>query len=66
MTKASDLRSLNKEDLNNKLTALSDELLKLNYQKRIGGLEKPHRFREIRKEIARVKTILNEKTSEAH
>lgn len=59
--KASELRNLNKDDLAQKLTALSEELLKLYYQKRIGGLDKPHVFRNVRKEIARVKTILKEK-----
>lgn len=59
--KANELRNLNKDDLIQKINSLSDELLKLNYQKRIGGMDKPHKFRSIRKEIARVKTILKEK-----
>ena len=58
--KASELRNLNKDDLNQKLDSLYQELLKLNYQKRIGGLDKPHQYRVIRKDIARVKTILRE------
>lgn len=56
-----ELRNLNKDDLVQKLNSLSEELLKLNYQKRIGGLDKPHKFTQVRKEIARVKTILREK-----
>lgn len=51
---------MNKDDLLQKLTSLSQELLKLYYQKRIGGLDKPHVFRTVRKDIARVKTILKE------
>ncbi len=58
--KASELRNLNKEDLTQKLSASYEELLKLNYQKRIGSMDKPHKFRVARKEIARIKTILRE------
>lgn len=58
--KVAELRNLNKEDLTQKLTTLQDELLKLNYQKRVGNLEKPHRFKAIRKEMARIKTVLRE------
>jgi large subunit ribosomal protein L29 len=59
--KASELRNLNKDDLTQKLQLLSQELLKLYYQKRIGSLDKPHLFRNVRREIAQVKTILQEK-----
>lgn len=59
--KAVELRNLNKEDLEQKLSSLYDELLKLNYQKRVGNLEKPHRFKGIRKEVAQIKTVLREK-----
>jgi len=58
--KVAELRNLNKEDLAQKLGGLHDELLKLNYQKRVGNLEKPHRFKAIRKDIARIKTVLRE------
>ena len=58
--KANELRNLNKEDLTQKLNALYEEKIKLNYQKRIGGLDKPHKFRVIHKDIARIKTILRE------
>jgi len=58
--KASELRNLNKEDLTQKLSVSYEELLKLNYQKRIGSMDKPHKFRVVRKEIARIKTILRE------
>lgn len=68
--KANEIRNLSKEDLAQKLNSLNDELLKLNYQKRIGGLEKPHKFTSLRKDMARIKTILreqelNQKTKES-
>lgn len=59
--KASELRNLNKEDLIQKLSTLFEEITKLNYKKRIGALDKPHQFMSIRKDIARIKTILREK-----
>jgi large subunit ribosomal protein L29 len=59
--KIDDLRNLNKEDLTQKLSVLYDDLLKLNYQKRVGNLEKPHSFKSIHKDIARIKTVLKEK-----
>lgn len=58
--KIAELRNLNKEDLTQKLSGLQDELLKLNYQKRVGNLEKPHRFRGVRKDVAKIKTVLRE------
>jgi len=58
--KANELRNLNRDDLTQKLSASYEELNKLNYQKRIGSLDKPHKFRVIRKDIARIKTILKE------
>lgn len=58
--KASELRNLNKEDLAQKLNSLYEEVIKLNYQKRVGGLDKPHRFMSIHKDIAKIKTILRE------
>lgn len=61
--KASELRNLNTDDLNQKLNALSQELLRLYYQKRVGSLDKPHLFRNVRREIAQVKTILKENSS---
>ncbi len=58
--KINELRDLNKDDLTQKLNSLYEEINKLNYQKRIGSLNKPHQFRNIRREIARIKTILRE------
>ena len=58
--KVNELRNLNKEDLIQKINSLYEETTKLNYQKRIGTLDKPHQFMRIRKDIARIKTILRE------
>jgi large subunit ribosomal protein L29 len=58
--KTNELRNLNKEELAQKLNASYEELSKLNYQKRVGNLDKPHKFRVVHKDIARIKTILRE------
>lgn len=59
--KTQELRSLSKEELLQKERALKDELYKLNMQRYGGRVEKPHMFSLIKKDIARIKTILNEK-----
>ncbi len=48
-------------DLRQKIKTLKDELHKLNEQRFSGRVEKPHLFSSIRKDIARILTILNEK-----
>jgi len=61
MLKAEELRNLSQIDLNEKLNNLSEELAKLLYQKRMGKVDKPHLFKQIKKDIARIKTIIREK-----
>jgi len=60
--KTQELRSLSKEELLQKEKSLKDELYKLNMQRYGGRVEKPHMFSLIKKDIARIKTILHEKT----
>jgi large subunit ribosomal protein L29 len=64
MTKARDLRNLSEEELKSKQTSLYQELFKINQQRYSGRVEKPHSFKQIRKDIARIKTILTEKSEE--
>lgn len=59
--KIDELRNLSAEDLLVKLASLKEELGKLNYQKVIGQIEKPHQFKMLKKAIARIKTLLKEK-----
>lgn len=56
-----ELKNLSKEELILKEKSLKDELFKLNAQRYAGRVEKPHSFSIIRKDIARIQTILNEK-----
>ena len=60
MAKIGDLRNLSEAELRNKEGLLSQELFKLNQQRYSGRVEKPHLFKQIKKDIARIKTILNE------
>ena len=59
--KAQELRNLSNEELLQKEKALFEELSKLNTQRYTGSVEKPHKFALIKKDIARIRTILNEK-----
>ena len=59
--KAQELRNLSPEELLQKEKAFFEELSKLNTQRYTGSVEKPHKFALIKKDIARIRTILNEK-----
>jgi len=61
--KARELRGLSKEELINKEAQLRQDLYKYNQQRYSGRVEKPHMFKIIKKDIARIKTLLNEKSS---
>lgn len=59
--KAKELRNLSKEELVQKEKAFLEELFKLNAQRYSGRVDKPHKFSLIKKDIARIRTILNER-----
>ena len=59
--KPEELRSLSEDELIVKEKALYEELSKLNIQRYTGNVEKPHKFALIKQDIARIRTILNEK-----
>ena len=63
--KIQELRGLSRDELLQKQRTLNDELSKLNLQRYSGRVEKPHMFKLVRKDIARIHTILNEKKSGA-
>ncbi|MFZ3172953.1 MAG: 50S ribosomal protein L29 [Carboxydocellales bacterium] len=56
--KASEIRNLTSDELGKKLTDLKDELFKLRFQLATGQLENPMRIRDVRRGIARVKTVI--------
>ncbi|MFO7982832.1 MAG: 50S ribosomal protein L29 [Desulfuromonadales bacterium] len=59
--KANELKDLNVEELNKKTQELSQELFNLRFQLHTGHLENTSRISEVRKDIARVNTVLREK-----
>lgn len=59
--KKENLKNLSKDELLQKEKTLKEELFKLNQERFAGRAEKPHRFSQVRKEVARVETLLNEK-----
>ncbi len=60
-TKIKDLRNLSVDELLQKQNSLKEELFKLNLQRYGSRVDKPHMFSLIRKDIARINTLLNEK-----
>ena len=58
---AADLRGLSREELNKKVVELKEELFTLRFQGATGQLESHGRLREVRKDIARIYTVLQER-----
>lgn len=61
--KIKDIRALSDEELKAKERDLRQEMLNLRIQQQGGQLEKPSRLNEIRKTIARIQTVLNQKAT---
>jgi large subunit ribosomal protein L29 len=60
--KTNDLRNMTKDELVNKQLSIKEELMNLRFKAKMGKLEKPSRISQIRKDIARILTILKEGT----
>lgn len=63
--KASELRSKTLEELKTELLGLKREQFNLRMQKATGQLAKPHLVAQVRKDVARIKMIISEKTKGA-
>ncbi|MBN1676487.1 MAG: 50S ribosomal protein L29 [Kiritimatiellae bacterium] len=63
--KAKEIRNLAEGELDTRLAELQQELFNLRMQKGMGQTERPLRVREVRREIARVKTIQLERRAQA-
>ena len=59
--KIGEIRDLSVDELNAREKDLDDQLFRLRIQKSMGQLEAPAKVRGVRKDLARVKTILREK-----
>jgi large subunit ribosomal protein L29 len=60
--KIKEIRELSREELANRKRELRMESFNLRLQQQSGQMEKPSRVKDIRKEVARIETILTEKT----
>lgn len=63
--KAKDVRDLSTDELVIKISDLKDELFKLRFQLATGQLDNPMTIRDVRRTIARVKTVLRERELKA-
>jgi large subunit ribosomal protein L29 len=61
--KVEEIRELGVDELHTREKELDDQLFRLRIQKSMGQLEAPAKVRGIRKDLARVKTILREKSA---
>ena len=59
--KMEEINQLAIADIKQKITALEKELYDLRYKMQTSRVEKPHRFKELRKDIARCKTVIRKK-----
>ena len=59
--KASEMREMTQEELQKELNELKSELFKLRFQLVTNQLENPMRLKDVKKSIARVKTVMRER-----
>ena len=62
MIKANELRNMTVDEIRLKLESLKRELYTLRTEVKAGRIEKPHKIKEARKDIARCETIIKEKS----
>jgi large subunit ribosomal protein L29 len=61
MMKPSKIREQSVQELQNERTRLEEQIFKLRFQNAVGQLDNPLKLRTVRRDLARVRTILNEK-----
>ncbi|WP_059048889.1 50S ribosomal protein L29 [Paenibacillus senegalimassiliensis] len=59
--KANELRNLTTVEIEQKIAGFKEELFNLRFQLATGQLDNPTRIRDVRKEIARAKTVIRER-----
>ena len=64
IVKTKEIRELTTEEINKKIAESKEELFNLRMKQATGSLENPARIRELRKTVARLKTILREREIE--
>ena len=61
MIKMTEIRKLTTKELNKKLEENKKELFNLKFSLSTGNLEKPHRIKELRHDVAKIKTVIRER-----
>ena len=64
--KAQDIRNMSEQELNNQLISLKEELFNLRFQHATGQLDNPLKIKDVKKDYARVKTVLRERELQAN
>jgi len=59
--KVNEIREMSREEIEKKIDELDEELFNLRFQAKMGQLANPLQLRLVRRDIARAKTIINEK-----
>ena len=59
--KVNDIRNMSAADMEQQVSSLKEELFNLRFQLATGQLENPMRIREVKKTIARIKTVIRER-----
>jgi large subunit ribosomal protein L29 len=59
---AAELRDKSKDELQTRERELREQLFKLRFQRATGRVENPMKIREVRREIARIKTLMQERS----
>ena len=62
--KANEINNITADELNSKLAELKQELFNLRFQHAVNQLENPMRLKAVKKDIARVKTVIRKQESE--
>ena len=62
--KAAELRDLGADELGVRERDLTDQLFRMRIQKSMGRLESPEKIRVVRRDLARIKTVLRQKRTE--
>jgi large subunit ribosomal protein L29 len=61
--KVAEMRDKNVDELQIREKELAEQLFKLRFQRATGRIENPMKIREVKREIARIKTLLTERTN---
>jgi large subunit ribosomal protein L29 len=64
--KAGDVRSLSPEERQQKLVEMKQELFNLRFQHATGQLENPQRLKQVKRDVARVQTVIREEELSVH